>query len=128
MKLVLVFSLLLSGCIGFRSATERGLSYAHQAGEAALAAAAPVIDEECRRLVTRCVSEGRNRVEMCPEWSQCNSIRTSIAAAFKGLQYAVLDGTLALAVGDEDAAEKAVARALELLAELRRQLKELGVL
>jgi len=89
----------------------------------------PVIDALCADAKRKC-EEGLQLADMsaCPEYELCQQVRMVIIDTLEGVQFAITDANLALALSDEDRFEDAIEQARKLLIEIQRQLQILRVI
>jgi hypothetical protein len=127
-KWLIVALLLANGCATWKQDVNSSMNYASQAGDAIRISAGPLVDIKCNDEAVRCIAAGITTPEKCAAWLQCNKTRRAIGLGLIALQAAILDGAAALAIDDEPTAREAINRALELIAQIRAQLKEMGVL
>ena len=64
----------------------------------------------------------------CPMWYKCDAIRAKVFDGVIALKLAIMDAESARAIGDEEHFDVAVQKAIQLVAEVHKQLKEMGLL
>lgn len=114
-----------SGCATFKDGANNTLNYAHTAGVGLRESVLPVITAVCEAEVGKCEALGDSE---CPKWQACAAVRRKIAIGFMTLQLAIMDANAAIAVGDETEISKAVDKVISVLIDIRKQLKEVGLL
>lgn len=122
--LTLVLMTALIACANFQQKAGSTLATTQAAAISARETLLPVVDAMCRDLAETCRDDGDLQ---CDPLVQCHGIRDGIVRVLVGLHFAILDANTAIALGMEDDAWSAIDKALELVSELRKQLKELGI-
>lgn len=124
-KLAIVLSLSLTSC-AWTQDKNATLSAVQEAAIAARMAIQPVIDATCQYELEKCGSE--MLVSDCPGYELCDKVRGIIIRTLQGVQFAIVDAQTALAIGDSKSHAEAVARALDLLIQVRQQMAILGII
>lgn len=100
----------------------------------------PVIDGMCRDLAIQCRNEKsaeNNHDEVmftndlsdkvaCDRFEVCDGIRMYVISVFEHIQMLIADANMSYALGDSESAEEAIAKALELIQQIREQMRALG--
>lgn len=130
--LIIVLALFLPGCTKFTNT----LGAVQDATIKARATFQPVVDGICRDLSKQCKSERQvsfrpvatelEQKGACDAYEQCHQIRTHIISVFKHIAMLIADAELSSSIGDQDSADEALGKALELVAMIRDQLRMLG--
>lgn len=133
--LVLSITLFLAGCSAF-STPRASLATLQDAAIAARMTIRPVIDAYCASAREEC--DARNKLALavfiadgpsdCPEYDVCNKVRLIIINTLEGIQFAIADANLALSLGQSERYDEAVARTLDLLADVQKQMQVLGII
>jgi hypothetical protein len=129
----LAITLMLSSCSSF-STPMASLSTIQDAAIAARMTVRPVIDGMCEEARRAC--DETNKLEAayfvdtsdCPEFDACQQVRLIVINTLEAVQFAIADANLAIALGQEDKYDAAVAKALELLANVQKQMQILGII
>jgi hypothetical protein len=123
----------LFGCASF-STPMASLGTIQDAAIAARMTVRPVIDGMCEEARRAC--DETNKLEAayfvdasdCPEFDACQQVRLIVINTLEAVQFAIADANLAIALGQEDKYDAAVAKALELLANVQKQMQILGII
>jgi hypothetical protein len=129
----LAITLMLSSCSSF-STPMASLSTIQDAAIAARMTVRPVIDGMCEEARRAC--DETNKLEAayfvdtsdCPEFDACQQVRLIVINTLEAVQFAIADANLAIALGQEEKYDAAVAKALELLANVQKQMQILGII
>lgn len=122
--LTLLMIPILASCASFQEKAGTTLATAQAAAVSARETMVPIVDSYCRGAAEACREVGDTT---CEPLANCDQFRTQFINALIGVHYAILDANTALAVGDEESTWAAIDRALELIRQLRVQMKELGI-
>jgi len=128
MPIILLLS--LTGCTKFTDT----LGSVQDAAIRARATFQPVIDGICGDLQKQCVEERRvsltstelERKGTCDAYQQCHKIRMHIISVFEHIQMLIADAEMSSSIGDQESADAALGKALELVGMIRDQLRSLG--
>jgi hypothetical protein len=86
--------------------------------------ALPLVTLQCKAEVASC--EAMEDPD-CPRWHKCNDVRSAIVRSLVALKFAIIDVDAALSVGDEKSADDAIRRVTEIILDIRKQMKEVGL-
>jgi di/tricarboxylate transporter len=123
----------LFGCASF-SSPRTALGTIQDAAIAARMTIRPVIDGMCEEAKRSCDESNKLTTAYlvntsdCPEFDACQQARMVVINTLEAVQFAIADANLALALGQEDQYDVAVARALDLLASVQKQMQILGII
>ena len=124
----------LSGCVKFTNT----LGAVQESTMKARAVFEPVVDGICRDLSKQCKQERQvsftpaaTELEVkgaCDAFERCHQIRLHIISVFKHIAMLIADAEMSASIGDQESADAALGKALELVAMIRDQLRMLGYL
>ena len=114
----------LMGCANFQQKAGNTLVVAQSAAVSARETMLPIVDNFCVQTAEAC---RQVQDTQCEPLAKCQEFRVDFINALIGLHYAILDANTALAIGDEETTWAAIDRALELIRELRLQMRALGI-
>ena len=116
----------LTSCAGtWQDRTRTGLHMSHEAAKAASRIVEPFYANKCGDFAKGCQE---NSLESCLALEACQIQRGKINKAITATQFAISDGVAAVAIASEKTAMAALKRALDLIAEIHKQLKHFGIL
>lgn len=123
--LVVVLMVGLVGCANWQVNSQQTLNYVNDSATVLWDSAAPLIAAACNNEVNECIERGD---EECPRLFKCQEVRRSVAMSVVALKFAILDAQVAIDIGDAKSVDEAILKTVALLADIRRQLTEIGVL
>jgi hypothetical protein len=124
MRLAIILALTLTGCASFSDRMDT-LKIVQDAAVAARLTVAPIVDAVCDEALDKCAAALATE---CPAYESCDKVRDIIARTLQAVHFAIIDAHTAAAIVDSDGYAEAVARAFDLLAQVRKQLAELRIL
>lgn len=130
-KVIIAMSIaVLPSCSAFTS-PRASLASIQDAAVAARLTIQPVIDGICDEAKRQCEESSRllpATLTNCPAYDSCNRVRIIIINTLQAVQFAIADANLAVSLGQSDRADDAIARAVELLIEVQKQMQVLGII
>lgn len=121
---MIVLTTALTGCVNFQQKAGATLATAQAVAVSARETLLPVVDAMCRDFALDCKDRGDLQ---CEALVQCDQVRGQIINVLVAIHFTILDANTAIAVGAEEDAWAAIDKAMALVAQLRAQLKELGI-
>lgn len=116
---------MLYGCAGFYQGAGSTIGYVDAAVDGLTNASIPVINRVCEDTVRECAV---NQDSLCPGWEKCKEVRAEVVSKIVLIKRAVALANAALASKDAESADSYIAVAVDVLGELRKLLKEIGVI
>ena len=94
----------------------------------------PVVDGICADFAEDCVGNEDMLVTLaqnpdaCEAYATCDEVRSHIITTFEQINMLIADANLSTALADSDGADEALGKALELIEQIRQQMRSLGYL